>query len=430
MSLLLNGLYGLAAVIASPWLIYKAIITGKYRRGLWTKFLGETPILPPERRVWFHAVSVGEVHLLRQLVAEFRRRHPDYDCVISTTTDTGLAEAQKHFPDLTVFWWPLDFSWAVRRALARIKPSLVVLAEGELWPNFLAAANRQGVPVVVVNGRMSPRSFRRYRLLGGLARSLLKRIDLFVMQTDDYADNLRGLGVEADRIHVSGSIKYDGVTMDRDNPRTRQLRQLFDVGHDDLIWVVGSTQAPEEQIALDIWQRLRTEYPTLRMFVVPRQKDRFEDVAALLKKRGINFSRRSALDDPRSPIILVDTIGELGALWGLADVTFVGGSLDGQRGGQNMLEPAAYGSAVIFGPHVWNFRADAARLVEVGGALQISDAASLEATVRRLLTNDEERQCLGRAAQALILQQQGATARTLDLLAKQLLDSQTRQWAA
>src|SRR5262249_49841846 len=153
----------------------------------------------------FHGVSVGEIHLLRQVVAAFRRRHPDWQCAVSTTTDTGFDEARKHFPDLPVFFWPFDFSWAVRRALRPVRPSLVVLAEGEMWPNFLRASERQGVPVAVINARMSPRSFGRYRRLGGLARRLLAKVALFAAQTPDYATNLRRLGAPAERVQVAGS---------------------------------------------------------------------------------------------------------------------------------------------------------------------------------------------------------------------------------
>jgi 3-deoxy-D-manno-octulosonic-acid transferase len=424
MPYLLNLLYLFALLLLSPWLIYKALTTGKYRRGLWRKFMGRAVLRDAAAPCcWFHGVSVGEIHLLRQVVERFRRRHSDWDCVISTTTDTGFEEACKRFPDLPVFYWPLDFSWAVRRALRRVKPSLVVLAEGELWPNFLAAANKRGVPVAVINGRMSPRSFRRYRRLGFLARRWWGRINLLAAQTEEYASAYRALGVSASRVHITGSVKYDGVETDRNNSRTQGLRRLLGVGPDDLVWVAGSTQAPEEEIVLDIFRRVCQGHPNLRLFLVPRQKDRFAAVANLLRSKGQPFLRRSELsnevdagDLSANPVILVDTIGELGALWGLADVAFVGGSLDGRRGGQNMIEPAAYGAAVVFGPHVWNFRDTAVRLVDAEAAYQVGDAAGLEAVVARLLKDASERARLGSAARRLVLQQHGATDRTVELL--------------
>lgn len=434
MSYLLNALYLLALFILSPVLLYRILTTRKYRSGLGQKVIGYSPrhpATPPSRHcAWFHGVSVGEIHLLRQVVARFRLRHPDWDCVISTTTDTGHAEARKRFPDLPVFYWPLDFSWSVRRTLRSVRPSLVVLAESELWPNFLLAARRQGVPVAVINGRMSPRSRRRLQWLGPLARWLFRRVDLLVAQNQEYAEAYVALGASPERVRVAGNVKYDGVEMDRDNARTQELRRLLDVRPDDLVWIAGSTQAPEEEIVLNIYRALRGDHPNLRLFLVPRQRERFDEVASLLRRSGIPFLRRSSMTaplnhpvtpSPRRPVTLMDTIGELGALWGLADVAFVGGSMDGRRGGQNMIEPAAYGAAVAFGPHVWNFRNDATNLVAAGGALQMADAEALAVTVRRLLDDATERERLGRAARDIVRQQQGATARTIELLEELVL---------
>jgi len=437
MPFLLNLVYLLALFILSPWLLYKFLTTGKYRRGLLRKFLGLVDLPAPNSpRIWFHGVSVGEIHLLRHVVARFRQSHPNWECVLSTTTDTGFDEARKHFPDLSVVYWPLDFSWAVRRALRRINPSLIVLAEGELWPNFLIAAKRRGIPVAVINGRLSPRSFRRYRRFGGLVRWLFGHVDLFAMQTADYAGHIRELGGAAERVKVTGSVKFDGVQTERANPRTQELRCLLGVETDDLVWTVGSTQPPEEEIALDIFRRVKVEHPNLRLFLVPRQKDRFDEVARLLERSNLPFVRRSALDprtsilDPRSSVILVDTIGELGALWGLADIAYVGGSLDGRRGGQNMIEPAAYGAVVLFGPHVWNFRDTAARLVEAGAARQVADAAALETALRQLLDDADGRQRMGSAARQFVLRQQGATEHTVALLDELLANRPGRMLAA
>jgi 3-deoxy-D-manno-octulosonic-acid transferase len=427
---LLNIIYLLFLTLISPWLIYKALTTGKYRRGLWRKIIGQALWRDgDEPCAWFHGVSVGEIHLLRQVVAAFQKRHPDWDCVISTTTDTGYEEACKRFPDLHVFYWPFDFSWAVHRALQQVNPSLVVLAEGEIWPNFLAAAKHRGVPVAVINGRLSPRSFRRYQKMKWLAQPVLSLVDVLAVQTDEYADYFGKLGVPEDRIRVTGSVKFDGVETNRANPKTQVLSRLFGLGSDEarLVWVAGSTQDPEEKMVLDIYARLQKEFPDLWLFLVPRQRERFDEVARLLDKSGLPFLRRSKLLTPQPPtthhsplttrpVILMDTIGELSALWGLADVAFVGGSLDGRRGGQNMIEPAAYGAAVVFGPHVWNFQDTADRLGAAGGAIRIGDGVELETTVRRLLSQPQEREWLGQHARNFVLQQQGATARTVECL--------------
>jgi 3-deoxy-D-manno-octulosonic-acid transferase len=412
--------YLLGLATASPWLLYRSLTTGRYRRHPLARLLGAVQLpATTQRRAWFHGVSVGEIHLLRQVVAGFRKRRPDWECVISSTTDTGLDEARRCFPDLPVIVWPLDFSWAVNRALNAVEPRLLVLAEGELWPNMLRVAKARRIPVAVVNGRLSPKSARRYQRLGAFARPMFQRVDLFAVQTDEYAESLKSLGVLATKVAVTGSVKYDGLTCDRENPKTADLRRLFAVEPGDLVWVAGSTQAPEEKIVLSIWDQARKRYPRLRLILVPRQKDRFDEVATLVKRMDLPLVRRSVLKDKpakRDSVILVDTIGELSAVWGLADVAFVGGSLDGKRGGQNMLEPAAYGAAVLFGPHVWNFRDAASRLVREGGAVQVADAEALEGAVLELLADVRKRRELGAIARKLVLSQQGATQRTLDAL--------------
>ena len=251
MTVLLDLAYLLGLLVLSPWIL-SCVLTGRQeRRTLWHRLTGATILRGGSRPcAWFHGVSVGEIHLLRQVVACFRRRHPEWECVVSTTTDTGLAEARKHFSDLAVFSWPFDFSWAVRRAFRRIRPNLVVLAESELWPGFLTTARRQGVPVAVINARMSPRSFARYARLGFLARWLLRQVSLFTVQTEEYAAHLRRLGVSVDRSPVTGSVKYDGVSSDRDNPRTAQLRNSS--ASDRAIWS-GSPAAPSRRKKKSPW---------------------------------------------------------------------------------------------------------------------------------------------------------------------------------
>jgi 3-deoxy-D-manno-octulosonic-acid transferase len=317
----------------------------------------------------------------------------------------------------------------VRRALDRIRPSLVVLAELELWPNFIGLARRLGCAIAVINGRMSPRSLRGYRRIRPFMAWLLKKIDLLAVQNQDYAKRLLTLGAAAGRLHVTGSVKFDGVTTRRDNQKTKELGRLLGISRSratahgprpsvPLVWVAGSTQEPEEEIVLGIYGRARQRFPGLRLILVPRHKERFDAVARLLERSGFPFVRRSRLIEPLAnpdAIILLDTLGELSALWGLADLAFVGGSLT-RRGGQNMIEPSGYGAAVTFGPHVWNFQDTADRLLECGGAIQAADAAELERETHRLLADAAARQHLGWAAQEFVQSQQGATDRTLALL--------------
>ncbi len=417
----LDALYLAALTLLSPWLLWRGLRTGRYRRDLRAKLLGDVPTLPPgEPVVWFHGVSVGEVHLLVTVIDGYRRRHPLRRVAISSTTDTGLAEARARFADCTVVPLPLDFSWAVGRATARLKPSLIVLAESELWPNFLGAAARQGVPVAVINGRMSPRSYARLSRVAGAARWLLYRhVTLLAVQSEEYAARLKLLGVGAAKVVVTGSVKYDGAAADRDAPKARELRRLLALPDGVPVLVAGSTHAPEESLLLGVFRQLRERFPTLRLVLVPRHPDRFEAVAALVAASGLDWRRRSRVVTPLEvtpAVVVLDTVGELGAAWGLATVGFTGGSLDGRRGGQSMIEPAGYGVPVAFGPHVWNFRDAARSLVEVGGAVTVREAGELVGVFERWLGDEAARRAAGAAARAFVVAQQGATARTLDEL--------------
>jgi 3-deoxy-D-manno-octulosonic-acid transferase len=430
--MLLNFVYLLALLVLSPWLIWRAVVTGRYRSGLGTKLLGRVNVANPHGQpvAWFHAVSVGEVNLLGTLVPAFRKRHPEWHVVVSSTTDTGLAEARKRFADLPVIAWPFDFSWAVAATLDTVKPSLVVLTESELWPNFLRAAQRRGVPVVVVNARMSPRSFRRLQRFAGVARRLLfSKVTRFAIQEAEYAARFSQLGVPNEKLIVTGSIKYDGAAV-ADRAKIASLRITLGLsGHDasphhpitpsPLLLLAGSTHAPEESILLAAFTRLLERFSSLHLILVPRHPDRFEEVAHLVEQSGLPFVHRSRIKEslPEMPtVVLLDTVGELGAAWGLADVGFTGGSLDGKRGGQSMIEPAGYGVPCVFGPHVWNFKDAARRLVEVGGAVMLPDAKALEGELGKLIADVELRKRMGQAARDLVQRQQGATERTLTVI--------------
>lgn len=414
----------------APMLCWNALVRKKPVRGLGAKWFGTVPSLslaPDRPIVWFHGVSVGEIHLLRQVIARFRERLPDWQCIVSTTTATGHQEAAKIFADLPVLYWPFDFTWAVTRALKTIRPTLVVLSEGEMWPNFVETAKAQGVKLAVLNARMSPRSAKRFLAFRGLLARYFAQLDWIGAQNDEYRAHFEALG--APRVVTTGNIKYDGVNSNRHNAKTLAMRTLLGIADDARVWVAGSTQSPEESLVVEIYRRARAKYPNLRLILVPRHPERFDEVSKLLAESGIPFVRRSALQagaalpptqGPNDPILLVDTIGELGAIWGLADLAYVGGSLDGKRGGQNMIEPSAFGAAVLFGPHTWNFKQTVSDLLARNAAIQVADGSSLEAAVLRLLDDPSECERLGQAARAFVLSQQGATARTLDEIVKLL----------
>ncbi len=424
MPYLINLVYAVALMLLSPWLLVRAVRTGRYRANWRCRLLGHRQLdeLGVGPRVWFHGVSVGEVQLLRRVIGRFRPRYPDWHCIVSASTETGLVQAHQAFSDLTVLPWPMDFSWAVRRSLDTIQPRVIVLAEGELWPNLLHAAEQRNIPVLVINARLSPRSFARYRRLAWLLRPLLlQRVTEWAVQSEHYATQLQTLGVDPERIHITGSVKYDGAIFRRDDPRVAGLRQLLGLAATDRVWVAGSTHAPEEKVVLDTFRRLRVRFPNLRLLLVPRKPERFDEVAALLNREHFAFVRRSQTASPsvdRPAVILVDSMGELDLIWGLADLGFVGGSLDGQRGGQSMIEPAGYGVPTVFGPAVWNFRDVVARLLEANAAIQIQSPQGLFEAVRRLLDDPIGRERMGVNARQLVRQQQGAVERTLALFAR------------
>ena len=385
----LNLAYASLLLILSPVIIWRSLRHGRYRRGWEQKLFGSLPELSGDRPViWLHAVSVGEVLQLQKVVEQFQIAIGEtYSIVITTSTDTGFDLAKERFAGCTVCWFPLDFSWSVRTAIRRINPKMVVLMELELWPNFLAACKDAGVRTSLINARMSDRSFSGYSRMSRLVRSLFADFSVVAAQNEQYAERLKRLGTTSERTIVTGSIKFDGVQTDRSNAATQALRQLFDIGPDETVFIAGSTQSPEEQVALDAWQALATEYPKLRLIIVPRHKERFDDVAALAAKSGASLHRRSQLKtdsviDHRA-VILLDTIGELAACWGLADIALVGGSF-GSREGQNMLEPAAYGAAVMFGPRTRNFRDIVERLLNVNGAIRLQSTDDVAVQLRRL----------------------------------------------
>ena len=329
--------------------------------------------------------------------------------------------------------------------------SLLVLAELELWPNLIRAAKQQGARVAIINGRMSDKSFPRYRRIRPLVAHLLRKIDYIAVQNVESAARFQKLGAPADRVHITGSLKFDGAETDRGNPRTTALRRLAAFADDDIIFLAGSTQEPEEQIAIDIYRRLAAEQPRLRLVLVPRHPERFESVAKLLDASELPWVRRTQLEPSpspslqgrgmnnsrdathRRPIVLVDTVGELGAWWGTAAIAFVGGSF-GSRGGQNMIEPAAYGAAVAFGPNTWNFRDIVGSLQSADAAVVVRNRVELEAFVRRCLEEPHYAAELGSRSQNLVKGQLGATRRTLarleSLLSVEAIRQVTKRTAA
>ncbi|MFZ9088730.1 MAG: 3-deoxy-D-manno-octulosonic acid transferase [Planctomycetaceae bacterium] len=420
---LLNLIYLSLLLLLSPVILWRVLRHGRYRRGLPEKLLGRISLPDDPRPVaWFHAVSVGEVIQLQKVVDDYLKQNGEQRRIlITTSTDTGFDLAQQRFPDCQVSWFPLDFSWAVSGALDRIQPDFVVLMELELWPGFLTACFRRHIPVAVVNARLSERSFRRYRLVRRWMLPVLGRLQLVAAQSPASAQRLQTLGVREEVLHVTGSVKFDGVQTSRENAATIALRKALAIPAEARVLVCGSTQDPEEKLGIDAWQVLRRDFPDLYLILVPRHRERFDQVATTVTEAGHPLLRKSQAGSECNvatgpeTIRLLDTIGELGACWGLADFAFVGGSF-GNRGGQNMIEPAAYGAAVMFGPNTRNFRDVVRILQEAEACIELQNEGQLLTTLQNLMQQPEQADSLGRMASAAVIRQQGATNRTTDLL--------------
>ena len=427
--MLLNVLYLVAACLALPWVAWRSLSGGRPVAAPWTRFTGAIPPLAPAAgrpRIWLHGVSVGEVHLLASLAGELRSQADaasrPIDCVISSSTTTGLDVAAQRFGAERVFPCPLDFTWAIDRVLDRVRPDLLVLGELELWPNLLARVARRGVPIVIANARMSERSAAGYARIGPLVRRMLARVDLVIARSQADADRFATLG--ARDVVVTGSMKFDGVRGDRAAPDVARLRALAGIAPDEIVFLAGSTQEPEERLAAEAFLALRDSHPRLRLVIVPRHVERSAEIAAMLDGLGLAWQARSRLDrdgaDPAARVLLGDATGELAWWWGTAAIAFVGGSLDGKRGGQNMLEPAAYGAAVSFGPFTRNFKDEVARLLAADASVVVQDGPALTAFVRRCLNEPAWAEALGVRAAALVASQRGATAKTARLVLERL----------
>jgi len=406
-----------AALLSLPWWLVQMLRLGKYRSGL-----GERLGFVPERLkairagcIWVHAVSVGEVLAVSQLIAELQKKYPARQILVSTTTATGQALARQRFGADRVFFMPLDFGFAVRRYLKALQPQLIVIAETEFWPNLLHLARKQQTSLAIVNARISDRSFPRYRRFGWFFRRVLAEVDLFLAQTGDDAQRLREIGAATGRVQVSGNLKFDI----RSNPQPALVNGLrAALSKDSPVIVCGSTAEGEEGPLLQAFKSVLEQFPAAVMMLAPRHPERFEKVAAMITAAGFALKRRSSWSPPqpiRSGIFLLDSVGELAALYELADIEFVGGSLV-PTGGHNILEPAQHGAAILVGPHTFNFR-EIVSIFEQGGAIRVVTAETLGPQFLALLGQPQEGKRLGAGARELFAKHAGATRRTLEAIA-------------
>jgi len=406
-------------LVSLPYWLFQMVRHGKYSKGL-AERLGRLPsrlqlLEEKEPVIWVHAVSVGEVLAVAGLVEELRRRFAQHRIFISTTTDTGQDLARQRFGEANVFYFPMDFAFAIRPYLRALRPQMVVIAETEFWPNFMRLAHASGARIAVVNARISDRSWPSYRRFRGLLRRLLANVDLFLAQTPEDTARLRDVGASPERVRVTGNLKFD-IPAPAPPAIVESMRKSIAATGAGPVLVCGSTVEGEESLLLKAFENLLVQHPRAVMILAPRHPERFAAVAALLDQMSIRFLRRSLWNgEPLAGgVFLLDTIGELAALYALADITFVGGSLV-PRGGHNIVEPAQHGVAIVVGNHTENFR-DIVRLFQSRDAVRIVGPAELPLVLLDLLANDAERRALGQRAAETMRSQIGATARTADEL--------------
>lgn len=430
MPVVFDSFYLTATLLATPYILAKMFTSERFRSGL-SQRLGRLPTRQNNRPcLWVHAASVGEVNTVAALIKAMEEEFPDWDIIISTSTNTGFSNAKKKFGDKLVFYFPLDFSWINRKVLTLLQPSCIVLVELEIWPNFLVATSERKIPVVLVNGRISKKSQRFFKAMGFLSRvfseSLSAPGNIYCVRTQVDASRFLKLGIPEEKVVITGTMKYDNLAVDVPEGVKERLRHSFRIGPQDLVLVGGSTHPGEEEILLRTFKTLKATFPTLRLILVPRHIERAKEVEGLIKGLGFASVRKSALDragafgsEPGNTVVLVDTIGELVNVYSLADCVFVGKSLRGQ-GGQNVMEPAALARPTVFGPNMTNFEEEMHLLLGANAATMIRNEQDLLGRVKDILSNPREAEEMGLRARETALRQRGATSRNIEVLRKSL----------
>jgi 3-deoxy-D-manno-octulosonic-acid transferase len=453
-SVLLNAGYGLAALLGWPYLVYRRL-----SRGPGTIRLSERLGAVPRRSVathcvWIHGVSLGEINAARTLIDELRRRSPATAIAVSSTTQTGLDRARQLYPKLTVFRFPVDLSPVIERVLRRVRPSLIMLMELEAWPNLIEVAARRGIPVLIANGRVTERpSMQRFRwpVMRGLARRMFGKLSWVGAQDETYAARFLALGVPAERLTVTGSLKYDAADLADRIEGQEQLAAAMGIDATRPLWTCGSTGPGEEAMILTAYSRVRAEFPALQLALVPRKPERFDEVAAVIERHGFRCVRRSRCSAARggpgaggapepvhsgggqvetgsgsgsarpagdAPVFLGDTMGELRKFYALAQIVFIGRTLT-PLGGSDVMEVAGLARPMIVGPHTENFAEAVELLASEGACLRVSSGEELPTAVTTLLADPPYGRRMGEAARRAIVSRRGATERTVtELLAR------------
>jgi 3-deoxy-D-manno-octulosonic-acid transferase len=412
-------------IVASPYFLYQALRYQKYTGSLHQR-LGYLPIsfnMDGEESIWIHAVSVGEALTARALASDLKARYPRLRLFLSTTTIAGQQVARRNLQHVdAVFYFPFDWTFIVRRTLDLVKPRLFIMMETEIWPNLLRECRRRGIKTLMINGRISSRSYPRYRLIRAFFSRVLGDVDRFCMQSEESARRIIDLGADASRVTMTGSLKFDSLEIPTPSPhgkpRERVLR-FFRFAPTRTVIVAGSTMRGEEAAVLRALERVKATTPNAIAVLAPRQPERFGEVDRLARDMGFATMKRSELPidaEPRADVIVLDSMGELAQLYQLATAVFVGGSLV-NHGGHNILEPAIFGKPIVFGPHMQNFREIADAFLANDAAVQVQSDRELEDALSALVTDPVRRAALGAAARALVEANRGAKKKTLAVIA-------------
>ena len=424
-------LYLLAALAVTPVVLYRMVRYNRYRTG-WTQRFGKiTRKYPSKKCIWLHAVSVGEVNAAKTIVEELKNRFASFEIVVSTTTDTGFARASSLFgANHTVIYFPLDFSGIMQRAFYNIRPAICLLMELEVWPNFVQIAQQSNIPVVVINGRISDESFAGYKKIKPIAKKIFRKISLILAQTDEYAQRFKEIGCPDEKIIVTGSLKYDTAQISDNVEGADTLKAQLNI-NDERLWVAGSTAGNEEKILLDVYQNLKQQdrFSDLRLVIVPRKPERFDEVAQLIEQAGFRLTRysqvKNATDNSKfktqnpkpNSIILGDTMGDLRKFYSLATIIFVGRSLE-PIGGSDMIEATALRKCTIFGPYTFKFKQTVDALLAGQGAITVKDKQDLLKTMQKCLLEPDFAKKIARNGREVIKKNQGATQKTIDQITK------------
>ncbi len=427
MKFIADLVYFLAVLIISPMVLYRVIRHRRYRTG-WGQRFGKIIRKNPERKcIWLHAVSVGEVNAARTIIEELENKFTNFEIVISTTTDTGFARANALFGTKhTVIYFPLDFSIIMQRTFEKIQPAVCLLMELEIWPNFVRIAKQSNIPVVVVNGRISDKSFSRYKKIKPIAKTIFQKLTLILSQTEQYAKRFIEIGCPAEKVFVTGSLKYDTAQITNKVDGSDELASQLKIENERL-WLAGATGPGEEGIILDIFKDLikQQRFADLRLVIVPRKPERFDEVAELIRQKGFDFIRYSSVKNTNTPhwekpsVILGDTMGDLRKFYSLATVIFVGRSLV-PMGGSDMAEAAALGKPTMFGPFAFNFKHTVDALLKDNGAIMAKDKQDLFQAIQKCLTDTDFANQIAQNGREVIRKNQGATKKTIDQITKLL----------